>query len=92
MKNSNYSLFGANTNGKRENWAYIYHGELIRYDAPGSIHVGSVANSLGFSLSSVFFGSNVVNFPADDSYDRSMQAHGYYHTWNDYSSIWQNGW
>ena len=55
IKNSNDPVLGSK--GGRENWAYLYGGQLIRYDAPGNINFGYVTHASGFSKGEVRTGA-----------------------------------
>lgn len=82
LKNWNdNSIFGGGTN-ERKNWAYVYNGKLVRYDAPGNIHFGYVSNATGLAdAGSASMGANFVQYftsmKADDAYDQKMINYGY---------------
>ena len=86
IKNSNDPDLGI-IDGKRQHDAYIYHGELIRYDAPGNINYGYVSNAMELSkftaktgaqaTQSIYNFVNGGNVGADNPGDEKYIDQGY---------------
>ena len=67
---------GANN---RTFWAYIYHGELIRYDAPANINYGYVGHSIGLSLDVLLSGALFEQGVDDGTFSlQDNEGDGYY--------------
>jgi RHS repeat-associated protein len=64
LKNSGSKLYGGDAD-TRQNWSYLYHGDLIRYDAPGNINYGYVAKSLGLPNMVIQGGAQGAQFFSD---------------------------
>jgi RHS repeat-associated protein len=81
IKDQENSVFGVDANGDRKNWAYVYRGELLRYDAPGNIHLSYVGNKAGYSLVELFglnLTSDIITSNYSDGYDARMTVKGYF--------------
>ena len=78
IKNSNDPIMGGGANN-RTFWAYIYHGELIRYDAPANINYGYVGHSIGLSLDVLLSGALFEQGVDDGTFSlQDNEGDGYY--------------
>jgi RHS repeat-associated protein len=79
LKYDESSVYGARyENGDRKYWSYVYEGQLVRYDAPGNIHLGYVASEGGRMPWAFIYAGNVYsNGGFDDAYDVKMLYWGY---------------
>jgi len=92
LKN-NYSESSTIFGSESKYLSYIYHGRLIRWDAPGNIHYGYVMNKAGYSLNTSLVGGNLASsWLSDDAYDQRMIVHGYHNSWDSSPSVWTSGW
>ncbi len=92
LKNWGDSAFGTGKNAQY--WAYIYHGQIIRQDAPGNIHLGYEAGAYGVPQWAADFFGDITNNQSggfsfsgtDDSYDSRMAQWGYEMATNPYTN------
>ena len=64
LKNSSHQYFGM-PDGERKYWSYIYNGDLVRFDAPGNINFGFVANAIHLDKNTAIFGAAVEQWGSD---------------------------
>jgi len=75
------NIFGNGRNNTRNYWAYIYNGELIKYDHIGNILIGYMGHYAGIDLESLLYwvdkATLVTDFKFDDPADQEAIRKGY---------------